>query len=74
MSIYANLVENKIVEYGLIESIGIGYNETINALELLIKSIVQMFKGNISFKLGPLWVGRGPRVSKGKPWRLTQKL
>jgi len=47
----------KIVEYGLIESIGIGYNETINALELLIKSIVQMFKGNLSFKesvAGPL--------------------
>ena len=24
-------------------------------------------KGKISFNVGPLWVGRGPRVSKGKP-------
>lgn len=49
----------KTVEYGLFESIGIGFRETINSLELLIKSIVQMFVGNLSFKesvAGPLMI------------------
>lgn len=47
----------KFVEYGLFQSIGIGFRETISSLELLIKSISQMFKGNLSFKesvAGPL--------------------
>jgi len=49
----------KTIEYGFFESIGIGFEETINSLELLIKSIVQIFKGNLSFKesvAGPLMI------------------
>ncbi|HRP02303.1 MAG TPA: RIP metalloprotease RseP [Candidatus Kapabacteria bacterium] len=49
----------KLIEYGFFESIGIGFKETIGATELLIKSISQIFKGNLSFKesvAGPLMI------------------
>lgn len=49
----------KFVEYGIFQSIGIGFSETINSLELLVKSISQIFKGNLSFKesvAGPLMI------------------
>ncbi len=49
----------KIIKFGLIESLGIGIRETGNSLELLLKSIIQIFKGNLSFKesvAGPLMI------------------
>lgn len=47
------------ISYGIFESIYIGFRETINSLELLIKSIIQIFKGNLSFKesiAGPILI------------------
>ena len=53
---YAPIVTTK---YGLFESISNGFRETFNSLELLIKSIIQIFKGNLSFKesiAGPIMI------------------
>jgi len=48
-----------IVSYGIFKSIGIGFSETVSSTELLIKSILQIFKGNLSFKesiAGPIMI------------------
>jgi regulator of sigma E protease len=40
----------KYTSFGVFESIGNGFKECISSIELLLKSIAQIFKGNLSFK------------------------
>lgn len=40
----------KYITFGLFASIGNGFKESVGSVELLVKSIVQIFKGNLSLK------------------------
>lgn len=47
--------------YGFFESAAIGFRQTVDAIELLINSIVQIFKGNVSVKQslgGPIFIAK----------------
>ncbi len=49
------------IEYNIAQAIGYGFNQTIESVELLFKSIGQMFKGNISVKEsvgGPIMIAK----------------